>query len=121
MRDVYGLSPHVDLAFFLGRQVEQVCVGAHQAILNFDSDVTVTIEGHFSVCGQVEEEQLFTDPRSGASALIAFIGESVADVAGQRDGTLTLTFGDRSVLELRDSSRSYESYQINHGSEVIVV
>src|SRR5207237_8419413 len=49
---MYGLPSNTDLSFLVGRQLAQLCLGQYQAQLRFDGDVTISLEGEFSLDGQ---------------------------------------------------------------------
>jgi len=42
---MFGLPSDFDASFLEGAMVLQVCIGLHEVILNFDGDISITIEG----------------------------------------------------------------------------
>jgi hypothetical protein len=118
---MFGLPPEVDLTFFDARELEQVCIGAHVVILNFDEDVSLTIEGdicHRSSAGAVTT---FVSSASAASTLVRLINAKVLTALRIHPGTLSLQFSNGETLEVPDTNEYYESYQIRHGQRLIVV
>ncbi|HXT59336.1 MAG TPA: DUF6188 family protein [Pirellulales bacterium] len=118
---MFGLPQDIDLGFFDARELEQVCIGAHVVILNFDEDVSLTIEGdicHRSSAGAV---MTFTSSTSAAATLVGLINGKVLTALRIHPGTLSLRFSNGESLEIPDTNECYESYQIWHGQRVIVV
>lgn len=119
---MYGLSSDRDLGFFVGRQLQQVCIGYNEAILNFDDDVSLTIEtdiGHKSSARELIALYKMIFP--SAPTLISLINSTITGASAVPPGTLALEFSSGDILEIYDSSSEYESYQIWHGKNLIVV
>ena len=118
---MYGFADDVDLRFFKGAVLEQVCLGANQVILNFYSDVSVNSACWMALA--VGEHRIESDdPRVLAPALMGLITETVVDVRWKSDGTLFLLFSNGGVMRIEDDAAPhYESYEIQHGKELIVV
>ncbi len=50
---MYGLPRELDLTFFMGREILQICFGTNDLVLNFDDAVTISISSAISVsCGE---------------------------------------------------------------------
>jgi hypothetical protein len=117
---MYGLAEDVDLRFLDGAVVQQVCIGENEVIFKFRGDICITVESRFLVSvGGVEAQ--FEDAPTSASHSVALLGERVTGTRIAGGGTLVLDMSGEKRLELYDSSPSYESYQISHGIETIVV
>jgi hypothetical protein len=121
---MYGLnSKDTDLSFLLYKEVQQVCIGLYQVILNFDSDVSISVEcrvaHHLGEDGKVEE----WSPSGSASrsSLPLLLGSRISDVTVVGRGTLRIVFSNRNTLLLYDESDEHESYQISYGGRLIVV
>jgi hypothetical protein len=115
-----GLPADIDLSFLRDVALIQVCVGAHEAILNFDEPISITVETPFRITAE-HGSTLYDDPRDGASALAKIIPATTAAVIPETNGTLTLVFTSGVELKLYDSNEGYESYQIHNGPTTIVV
>ena len=50
---MYGLKQETDLTFLATAELQQVCVGLYQVILNFSNDTTISIESEYEVDGKV--------------------------------------------------------------------
>lgn len=118
---MYGLQLGLDLSFFVGSSLSQVCIGANELTLNFDSDVSVTVESRIAITSPGRGTEQFDDLRASAGLLAELLERQVITAEGYPDGTLRLQFETGQILDLYDTSDAYESYQIRHGSEVIVV
>ncbi len=118
---MYGLPAELDLNFLVGPILLQVCIGENEVILNFDGEISITIESSFLVRDPNGLEIVFEDSQSAAGSLVKLISDAIAKVHGQSDGTLRLWFTRGDILEIYDSFESYESYQIQHGKDIYVV
>ena len=116
---MFGLPDDFDASFFVGAVLLQICIGFHEVVLRFDRDVQLTFEGNVRVSAGAEFETFERPPDAGA-ALVAALQQRVSSASGLKDGTLSLEFDTVSLVVL-DSEERYESYQIQHGDEVIVV
>jgi hypothetical protein len=117
---MYGLSHDINLAFFEGKTLLQVCVGAHDLILNFDG-IRVTVTSSIGLLGSggvVHRYAVFTQ---AASALMTLLNQKVVSVEGDDAGTLTLTFDTGKKVFIYDDSKEYESYIIQAGEQSIIV
>lgn len=118
---MYGLPSNVDLAFFKGKALLQVCIGAHDLILNFVGDISVTVTSSIGCTTSGGSIQQYDDFRRAAPAVITLLDHSVVLADGDEAGTLTLTFDGGGGLAIYDDSEQYESYTIKNGSKMIVV
>ena len=118
---MYGLPTDLDLGFFVGSTLHQVCIGANELILHFDHGVSLTIESEFLVGDPARGSEKFDRPRPSAARIVGLIDRTVRRADGTADGTLVLVFDQDYRLEVHDSSSQYESYQIHHDSRIIVV
>jgi len=117
---MYGLQKDVNLKFLNKRELLQVCVGLFQVILNFDEDVSISIEGRFEFVLEGRSTERAQLPEA-ASPILRFLGSRISDVRVQDGGTLELAFSNGAVLRLYDSNLDAESYQISGPAKLIVV
>jgi hypothetical protein len=115
-----GLSSTTDLNFLIGRELLQVSFGLHQTILSFDSDTSISIECKFRLVLKGQPRKATNDTRS-AGEFSKLLGCVIANAVNKGTGELGIEFSDGSFLELFDSNAGFESYQIAHGKNVIVV
>lgn len=118
---MYGLPPDIDLTYFIGATLHQACFGANELILRFDQTISVTIESSFLVSVPGLNQEHFDDIRSSAGKIVRLIELTVVNATGASDGTLTLIFDGGYRIDVYDSSSRYESYQIEHDSQVTVI
>jgi hypothetical protein len=118
---MYGLPPDLDLSFFNGRTLEQVCIGANELILNFDEYLSVTVVSRIGCSMGNDSQRFYDDFREAAALVVKFIGDTIVASKGDSVGTLTLEFTGGGRLSLFDDSKQFESYVIKHGESVIVV
>ena len=118
---MYGLPQNVNLAFFAGRTLLQVCIGAHDLILNFDGNVSVTVTSSVGCIGPDGAIQQYVNFRLAAPAVLDLLNHVIVSAEGDQEGTLTLKFQDGGTLSIYDDSKEYESYIIRSNEQVIVV
>ena len=118
---MYGLPSNVDLSFLVGATLNQACFGANELILKFSGDTTLTIESSYRVAVPGHDSTLFDDVRTSAPSVVGLIERRVSGVEGSTDGTLSILFDAAYRLDVYDTSAQFESYQIVHGDQMIVV
>ncbi len=118
---MYGLPKNLSLAFFHGRTLLQVCFGAHDLILNFDGDVSITVMSSVSCKAPDGTPQRHDDFRKVAPTVLAMLDLMIVSTQGDEAGALTLRFDNGGVLVIHDDSKEYESYTISNGGQIIVV
>jgi hypothetical protein len=118
---MYGLPSNTDLSFLVGKTLQQVCIGLHEIILNFDDPLSITIMSPIACTLAGAKYQKYEDYRNAASVVVTFLQDVVASAKGDQDGTLTLEFGGGGRLDVYDDSKQYESYIIKNGDKLIVV
>jgi hypothetical protein len=118
-----GLPPDIDLSFFAGKELHQVCIGRHQAILHFDDNVSLSIESEIAhISHQGEIMAIYKTIPSAAPTLVSLLNRTVKSATSKPPGTLILEFSNSEILEIYDSNAPhYESYQIGFGDKIIVV
>ena len=118
---MYRLPPDLDLSFFVGCEIQQVCVGANELILNLHPAVSITVTSRIGFTCKLEALDSYESMPAAGTAAIAFLHDTVDSAAGDEEGTLTLAFRSGRKVHFYDDSEQYESYAINHGTRVIVV
>jgi hypothetical protein len=119
---MHGLPANIDLAFLQNRELQQVCIGRHEAILHFGDDVSITIFsdiGHRSELGEIDA--IYKRIMPAAPTLCNLINASITKASAAGPGTLVLVFSTGEELEIYDSSSAYESYHIANRDNLIVV
>ena len=117
---MYGLPEGVDLSFLLDKQVESVSLSPHQVILRFDDRISINSSSTMEVSAGGATVRS-DDPRLLGPVLIQLLTEAVSDVRWSTDGTLQLIFVGGGSLQLEDDASPFESYEIQHGADLIVV
>ncbi len=126
---MYGLPTDTDLTPFHGKELTQICIGAHQFQLHFSDgrteDARVCVECAWKL--QPNECQIldFTgetpDRVEQASWLTRLIGQSVAAAEVLPPGTLRLRFSNDWFIDIIDDTPNYEAYQISIDGKLIIV
>lgn len=118
---MYGLPENTDLSFFNGKILLQVCIGYNEVILRFDGDVSITIQTDIAHKSGDVFTALYKTIIPSAAMLVSFIHKSISKASAKSPGTLVLEFSNGEGLEIYDTSSEYESYQIMHDANLIVV
>jgi Family of unknown function (DUF6188) len=117
---MFGLSKSTDLSFFVGRQLVQVCVGMYQVILRFDEETSVSLECDCQIIPQLPQRMPAYSIHASA-CLLRVIGDTVTSTNNVGNGDISLEFSNGCSLFIFDSNDDSESYQINHGSNILIV
>ena len=117
---MYGLPQDIDLTFFVGQMLSQVCFSRHILILNFDDNVSISIESSIGFSSPNSDIQKNEDFCLMADTLLSLLEQKIISVHTDPNGTLTLCFANIALI-IYDDSSCYESYVIQNGMTVIVV
>jgi hypothetical protein len=119
---MYKLPKGFDASIFVGCSLELVCFSSNNVTLHFSKTIVITVESTFMHYDKLSKvaPSVVTIPVA-QSDIMQLLGHSVRDAAGDEQGTLVLVFDHNRILEIYDSSSQYESYQIRHGDQLIVV
>lgn len=118
---MYGLDKNEDLGFLVEKELEQVCVGRFDLILNFTDDATISLQCEFD--HQSEGESIRTSDvlPDAAASLLGVLGNTIVSINNPGDGSLEFTFSGGSKLIVYDSNGSAESYQIESPNGGVIV
>jgi hypothetical protein len=116
-----GLPPDLDLSFFHGKILIQLCMGFSDLIFRFDPDISVTVTSSVGYRHDSERLDRFESLSLAACAIRELLNRKVISANGDPKGTLTLGFSGGNQIEIYDDSKQYESYVIKHGEKLIVV
>jgi hypothetical protein len=111
-----------ELNFLIGAVLAQVCVGKYGVILNFEEEVSISVESSLSI-NQPEPklDQLWSPGGTFVcNGVFDFIGNPISEFQIFPDGGLSLRFGNLGTVSI-GINIEYESYQICNGSELWVV
>lgn len=119
---MYGLSKNVDLSFLRGAELQQVCIGRNELILNFDRDVRITILSSLGVsCPRGVYSTNHSDVVVGGIKIVGLLNDVILDAEATDEGDLMMTFESGWAITAIDDSDEYESFWIAHGAEQIIV
>ncbi len=119
---MYGLPAGVDLSFLVNRELHEVSIGRHAAILRFDQEVSISISTDIAHISQLQEiSAIYKTTIPAAAMLTSFLNATIIEAGRKPPGTLVLKFSNNEQLEIYDTCAEYECYQIAHGDELIVV
>ncbi len=110
-----------ELNFLLGLPLFQVCMGANEVILNFDDDVSITVEATISFRDTSGNETTYSNLPSAAPALVKLLSSNIDWLSMEGNGTLSLRFVTGSTLVIHNDSEMFESYHVKRAGEVYVV
>lgn len=113
-----GVPLDLDLSPFVGAVLLQLCAGQNELIFRFDRDVSLTVEGDMLLRRDDAELRGRQSPFATAFAMGFLSGEIVA--AHHDPSSITFDF-EHGSIQLLDSERHYESFQIRIGDVTIPV
>ena len=118
---MYGLPPDLDLSFWSGTTLDQVCVGQNDVQLHFSLPVvSLMAQTSYRVTTSTGSSVYENSPR-GASHLIELLGMTVTRAFDNGQGTLRIEFGESITVEVFDEDPNYECYQVEHDGQLIIV
>jgi hypothetical protein len=118
---MYGLTESIDLSFLNGRELIQIAIGRYQVIFAFDEQVTISVESSYEFRSEAGISVWTPGATQAAAAVLGLLGAIVTKAQGMTDGTLTLIFAGEKSIVILDTSKTFESYQINKPGSTIVV
>ena len=118
---MYGLPADFDSRIFVDRTLVQVCVFSNQIAFHFDQNISVRLEGEYSLQVDSAAEPEMIEIPEFHPGLTKLLDARVKDTSSTRDGTLVLQFSDGAVLTFYDRSPGYERYEISIGDRHIIV
>jgi hypothetical protein len=118
---VYGLPKDVNLRFLVGKELIQVAVGLYDIILNFDGQLSISVQTTLYHGKEGEPLVAYEVGPSSAGILMPLLGNSIKRFIANQDGTLSMIFSNGECVEIRDDNTHYECYQIEHEGNLIVV
>jgi hypothetical protein len=123
---MYGLPKDQDFGFLVGAQLDQVAIGRHQVVLNFDRGISVSMQCSYGVLpsdgAAADLDGLLESHTPGhAASLLGLLGQTIVSAIVQDSDTLALAFNGGRRLAIRDDSEQYESFQIAAPEKLLIV
>lgn len=118
---MYGLPVDIDLSPLLGQELQQICIGQYDAILNFSGEASVGSATTFVCSSPNGETSAFTSPPAATPSLMRVLGSPVVAARREAPGTLVLEFANGERLDIPDAEEHYESYTLQIGSALYVI
>lgn len=116
-----GIPRDVDLTFLENKLLMQICVGWNELILNFESEISLTIHSSLEYQAAGENAKFYDTPRDSVQSLICSLNQKSVNVRWTMDGSLTIIFENDNIMTIYDHEKFYESYTISNGTDIIVV
>lgn len=115
-----GIPATVDLNPLIGKIVLQICFGVLQLMVKLDDSIEIGIECECSYIDNLGVSTLILDYSAHASLICNLLGLRISSVKRTQDGGLMLRFETGVQLNLANSNREYESFQIHLPSGIYV-
>ena len=115
---MHRIPENTDLSPLIGKNVEQVCIGAHEVIINLEDDLYITVEGGFAFGHEEPSED--PDFRRAANAFAALVGHTITGAKVLRDEAVAFNFSGGTTLTIFDDSDHGESFQIKLPDRLVV-
>ena len=118
---MYGVPADLNLTFFHGSELIQVCLGAYQLQLHFHPEGSLSVEGDWELLGADSSllDRHQPHPRALAFQLHRLLEQRVVASRVCPPHSIELCFERGEVLRVFDSSREYESFSIQPGHIVV--
>jgi Family of unknown function (DUF6188) len=113
---MYGLPKNFDAAGFIGRTLEVLVVGQYQLTLRFSESCTINVEGLLAI-----DSGAPIDLPDSMNAVYPLINQTIESASATEDGTLSLIFGNGTILRILDSETTFESYNFSLGGKELFV
>ena len=115
-------SRQTDIGLLRGRQLEMLCFAPYSLYLHFGDKIILTIEGrfHHRIKGEPQSDREYSFPIQETD-LVRLLGERITGVKTVAKACLRLTFAHGDELVIEGGEGPYESYQLQHDGERIVV
>jgi hypothetical protein len=94
-----------------GSTLIQICIGEHQAVMNFDRELSVLVETEISAILAGTGRAGWVRPPAAGSVLLGFLGQSIDDARIEENGDLVVLF-ERGQVYVRRIPSGGESFQI---------
>lgn len=111
-----------DLTFLIGKEVNQICFGAHQLQVNLFSNITISIECKTEYFPENSLSPVLWSPGdfNPIAKLPRLINSSITSFK-IKDESLIFFFSNNDKLVLFLRNDGLESFQISEGKKIIVV
>jgi Family of unknown function (DUF6188) len=117
---MYGVPAGLDLTFFCGDCLTQLCLGQYQVQLKFGRGGTIAVEGSWQLkdatgdlLAHVTDCEVFSE---SAARLYVLLGATVTRSTVDPPVSFTLFFDNGISLTVIDDSDRYESFSIQPGN-----
>ncbi len=120
---MYKLEKNTDLDFILQKEVQQICFGIYQVIVNFNPPLHIAFANRAKLTfGNTEYNWKDNDRDSLLNFPIQLlIGKVISNYEVLENNNLKITFDSNCFLLLIDENSSFESYTISSGDDYIVI
>lgn len=115
-----GLDSAVDVSPLIGRQLIQLCFGAWNVAVIFDSEMRIVVESTIEVSCSTPAGARINDFRKGASLLCDSLGHEIVDAVRTIGGGLAIRFASGVQWTIENSVEDYESFQVHIGGQLFV-
>lgn len=118
---MYGLPPGTKLDFLKGATLLQACFGENDLILNFSDNISVAIFSSIGVGLQEEGINRYVSFAEASAGVLKSINRDVVNVEWAIEGTVTILFENRCIIQLYDDSAEFESFTITSPEGRLIV
>ena len=109
---MYPLEKNIDLSFLNGRRLLQVCIESHQILLNFDQDLTITVEEDCLLSIGSDLKAISAAEPTESKELAQLLDCVIEQAKPVDQANLLLEFSGQRHLTLIGASDKYECYSI---------
>ena len=119
---MYKINKNISFDFLKGKMLQQICIGKYQMIFNFEDSVSVSIESKFTLkLSHDYYEQWESSSKNIPIRIFGLLDQKIVDVFVPNEMTLQLLFENGDEMMIYDSNNNYESFQVTHKTDTIIV
>ncbi|HEV7281566.1 MAG TPA: hypothetical protein VGN57_15300 [Pirellulaceae bacterium] len=117
---MYGVPQDVEWSFLVDRELEQVCIGLYDLILNFHNGVSISVTSSCTTRIAGSAAAWSAGATQGAEGVLLLLRRKATSVS-TTDRSLTLKFEGGDSWTAYDNDERYESFTVTSPNGLIVV
>ena len=118
---MYGLDKNQKLSFLESKELQQVCIGQYQVVLNFTDQISIAMECEYEIESNDQKERGESRIPESAKSLLKLVGSGILNASNLGMGCLQIEFARGIILRIYDSNENAESYEIISPEGSIIV
>ena len=118
---MYGVPDKQRLMRFIGKALIQICIGSHQVILQFEDNLSISVETKIEHDIPDEGARHYNEYWKQDTSLSRLLGARIDDIDVILSRRLCLKFSNEHSISVDDDSNEYEAMAIRIDGDLIIV